>query len=307
MNNNKLWLYLLIALAFYLVGCKENPTGQVNEFNDQDALKELITNDALFTSEQTLLNDGDPTTTGLQKGTATINPLRWGRKIVSFERNVDFIMLTDSMATAIVTNLITGYLWIKQVDTTLPVITKNFIDTTKRIIKFSRVNRLGDKRKNWKISAISAMKGGTASAGIQIQKVTFIIGNDSINVVDPLNRFFEISLDSWNRWRLRSIPANFNDSLKVRLELISVDPVSDIVSVHKPYLPQYSMKPRALMKLISSTPTGDGKYLRVYENAWKSVWAGRHHVIASAITRESIYDDVKPFNSEYWGIPFIVE
>ena len=46
-------------------------------------------------------------------------------------------------------------------DTMFSIIKKNFTETIVRLVKFVRINRTKDPRNNWKISEISAVKGGT--------------------------------------------------------------------------------------------------------------------------------------------------
>jgi hypothetical protein len=307
----KRWPVLLLVPLFilYFDACKKGPTqpaeNQSTEMTEQEAIADVISNDALFTADQKLLDDGEPSSTSLKKGEAAVIPLKWGRKIESSNRSTDFSRLTDTTAMVTITNVLTGYIWIQPFDTTAPIIKKNFTETTTRIVKFIRIARVKDKRKNWAVSEVSAMKGGTATTGIEIQKVTFFIGSDTLQITDPLNYFLKIGRSGMGG--MRSISNTFTDSLKVRVEIKSSDPDSDIVSAHRPYYQILKRMFRAPMKLVSSASTTDGKYLRVYENSWKGVWTGRHHAIVGAMTRESIFDDIKPLSSELWGIPFIVE
>jgi hypothetical protein len=60
------------------------------------------------------------------------------------------------------------------------------------------------------------------------------------------------------------------------------------------------------MKLLSSSANGDGSFTRVYESNWKGAYIGRFHIMISAITRVSIYDNLAPFSSNIWGLPYLV-
>jgi len=77
--------------------------------------------------------------------------------------------------------------------------------------------------------------------------------------------------------------------------------------VHRPSFSAGQWQYRAHMNLVSSTPNGDGTFTRVYEISWKGVWQGRNNMLVSAVTRGSILDDIVPFSSQIWGVPFIVQ
>ena len=168
----KMWFVLMLAgfvSALWLVGCdKSNPIEPV--MNDKDAMSSIIANDALFQTDDVLLNDGNPTTmvtasNSLGKVGTVIIPRNWGRKIESFSRDVNFTVPTDSTAIVTVTHTLKGFVWIRakysSQDTAISTIKKKFTETIVRLVKFIRINRTNDPRNNWKISEISAIKGGT--------------------------------------------------------------------------------------------------------------------------------------------------
>ena len=106
-----------LVSALWLVGCdKNNSTEPVT--NDKDAMSSIVANDALFQTDDVLLNDGDPTamvtsSNSLGKVSTAIIPRNWGRKIESFSRDVNFTALTDSTAIATVTHTLQGFVWIR--------------------------------------------------------------------------------------------------------------------------------------------------------------------------------------------------
>jgi hypothetical protein len=306
---------LFLVSALWIAGCDKNNSTQPVA-NDKDAMSSIVSNDALFQTDATLLNDGDPTTTvtstnSLGKVSTAITPRNWGRKIESFNRDINFTVLTDSTALATVTHTLQGFVWIRAKytpqDTVFSVIKKNFTETIVRLVKFVRINRTTDPRNNWKISEISAIKGGTAGSQITINEMRFYTGTDTIVVTDPNNTFMKLEIG-----RGRFVPqmtANINAPIRVQVDVTSSAPDSDFVYVHRPFfnisalLWQY----RAHMNLMSSTPNGDGTFTRTYEISWKGVWMGRHDVLVSAVTRGSILDNATPFSSQVWGVPFIVQ
>jgi hypothetical protein len=274
----------------------------------------IVADDALFQTDVLLMNDGDPTTainstTVLGKINTTIIPRNWGRKIESFSRNVNFTVLTDSTATATVTHTLQGFVWITakytMQDTTVSTIKKNFTETIVRLVKFVRINRTENPRKNWKISEVSAIKGGTTGSQITINEIRFYTDKDTIIITDPNSTF--LKLEGGIARVVPELAAGVNVPIRVQVVVKSSSPDSDFVYVHRPYFNVGVWQFRAHMNLLTSTSNGDGTFNRVYEFYWKGVWQGRHNMIVSAITRSSIIDDTTPFSSQLWGVPFIVQ
>ena len=73
----------------------------------------------------------------------------------------------------------------------ISIIKKNFTETIVRLVKFVRINRTNDPRNNWKISEISAIKGGTTGSQITINELRFYAGDDTVVVTDPNNTFLK--------------------------------------------------------------------------------------------------------------------
>jgi len=310
MNSRNIFVITAVIVSFLLLaGCeKGNPTQTTPATTtDQGAMTELVANDNLFSPENSILNDGDPNSS-LQKTSAAIVPKAWGIKILSFDRNVNFTVVSDTTATAVVTNTIGGYLWIYSKDTTKQLVKKNFTEVTKRNVKFVRILRDKDLRKNWKISELSILQGGTTDGGLTIQEAVFFIGNDTLDITDPLNYYLKVG-QTIGRWGLHEMPSSAIAPLfKIQVTVKSIDPDSDIVVVHRPiWFQGHGIYHRAPMKLISSVPNGDGTSTRVYENSWIGAWTGRHNVVVNAVTRQSIFADSAAVSSQVWGIPFIVQ
>lgn len=310
------WLVLMLAglvSVLWLAGCDKNNSTEPMT-NDKDAMSSIVANDALFKTDDVLLNDGDPTATvtssnSLGKVSTAITLSNWGRKIESFSRDVNFTALTDSTAIATVTHALQGFVWIRAKytpqDTAFSIIKKNFTETIVRLVKFVRINRTKDPRNNWKISEISAIKGGTTGSQITINEVRFYTGNDTVVITDPNNTF--LKLENGRGRFVPELTADMNLPLRVQATVTSSAPDSDFVYVHRPYFYAGQWQYRAHMNLVSSTPNGGGTFTRMYEISWKGVWQGRNNMLVSAVTRESILDDIAPFSSQIWGVPFIVQ
>jgi hypothetical protein len=60
------------------------------------------------------------------------------------------------------------------------------------------------------------------------------------------------------------------------------------------------------MRLVSQIQAGE-LYERVFEYSWAGHIVGRHTVLVEAVTRGSLHDDVAPFSTQIWGIPYVVQ
>jgi hypothetical protein len=308
---------MFISVVFTLIllvgGCKDNNSvGPL--VSDKDAMTEIIASDAFFNLDNIALNDGDPSmsqSTSLGKVTTGIIPFNWGRKIQSASRTVVITKISDSTASAVVTHSWSGLVWIRGKytlqDTSYSIFTKNITETITRNVKFVKKDRDSNPRKNWKISEISVLAGGTGNSDLTIQKVVFYIGSDTLEITNPLDYFFKVE-QRYGRNGLHSVQPGINRGFKVQVTLNSTDPDSDFIVVHRPvWILNAGVYRRNIMTLVSSTQNNDNSYTRVYDLSWQGAWAGKHHVMIGAITRRSIFDDLVPFTSQMWGIPYLVE
>lgn len=222
----------MIVSTIWFVGCKDGNSTASIVWTDQDAMKELIANEALLSPESSLLDDGNPNSS-LQKTSAVIIPRAWGKKILSFSRNIDLTIVTDSTATATVTNTISGYIWIYPKDTTKQFITKNFTEVTTRNVKFLRRPFTHERGKNWYISEISILQGGTTNNNITIQRLVFYIGDDTLEIENPLDYYLKVG-QTYGRWGLHEFVSNSAYPFKIQVKVKSTDPDSDIVVEHHP-------------------------------------------------------------------------
>ncbi len=307
-NKWIMFVSVVFTFIFLVSGCKENNSTEPTEKTDQEAMTLLVANDALFSPESSLLDDGNPNSS-LQKISAVIIPRAWGRKILSFNRNIAFTVVSDSTATATVTNTISGYICIYPKDTTKQLTTKDFTEVTTRNVKFVRRPFTRERGKNWKISEISILQGGTTNNNITIQRLVFYIGGDTLEIENPLDYYLKVG-QIHGRGGLHELVASSVHLFKIQVKVKSTDPDSDIVVAHRPvWASAPGLYRRGAMKLVSDSTVsnGDGTFSRVYENSWQGAWAGRHHVMVNAITRESIFTDSVAFSSQVWGIPYIVQ
>lgn len=297
----------LVAASF--VGCADNDVAGPSEASNIQAAAEIIAADDFFTSDLNYLDDGD---VSLGKVDTAIIPRVWGRKIdrTSLQRNVVTTVLNDTTMESVVTHTFTGTFWIRarmQGDTTVRTYLKPFTEQTVRRVVLSKVANTAEPRRNWRISEVSAMEGGTISSPqVNIDNVTFFIGTDTLSISDPLAYAMRLGRPL-RLGGMPELPPTFNDDFRVRVTITSSD-TGNFVSAHRPYWTLATgWRYRAPMQLVSFTDNGNGTVTNVYEHSWRGVWSGRHHLMISAVTQSSLFDNVAPFSSEIWGIPFLVQ
>lgn len=304
----------MLSIVF-LAGChKSNEmatepiVAQTVSQQTQTAIAGVINKDPLFTSDAATLSDTlPPPIIGNDTSIARRN---WGRKIESSTRDVAYDQINDSTVLATVTNTLVGQVWIHIRQGVLDtIIYKPLTETLVHKALFNRVALQGfSQLYNWKMVAISGTVGGTNNGGISILNTKFFIGGDTVEVLSPLDSLFQFPLGkAHSRGEIHEVKENPYESFKVQVTVRSTDPDSDIVVAHQPYMgAQECRYRRGGMKLVSSVNNGDGSFTRVYESNWRGAYAGRFHIMLSAITRISIYDNLAPFSSQIWGVPYIV-
>ena len=305
-----------VTAAILIVGCSKSVTGPEN-FQDADkqALEELILAEPLLTSDASTLND-DGVSPGMEVGSLSkdataIYPRGWGRKVTDAARTITYDQVNDSTVVATVNYTLTGVVLIRAKYSpqalTDTIIAKPFTETTTHKVRFVRVAHTAVPRVNWRMREVSAVKGGTSGSQVTIAHLTVIIGSDTVDVTDPNDYFLKLGFRG--RGGVPEIPPSPTQQVSVQVTVVSSDPDTDMVSLHRPLLPTTVMQAKGMsvrMQLISQTQTGNS-YMRVYGASWQGVFLGRHHMFVSALTRSSIFDDQAPFSSQLWGVPFIVQ
>jgi len=296
-------LAVVAAATVVLSGCKSTTEPVEDELA---VLQEMIESDPLFTSDQMLFNDADDQS-GLSKTTAPILPIAWGRRVDNADRSVTFDRFGDTLIVATIVHSMSGDIVIAHRDTlndTTLVVEKPFAESTTRKVRFTRIARTNNPRANWRFREVSGVDGGTtSSAAITFDTLKAFIGNDTLTVTDPTEFFLRFA-DFAGR-HVPSIASNV--PVTVQLTITSTESDTDLVFIHRPgmWLNSSILRPaRIRMSLVSQT--GNGPYTRTYEHTWTSHVQGRHHFFVSGITRNSLFDDVAPWSTKIWGIPYLV-
>lgn len=285
--------------AVLLWGCQSSTEPVEDKYT---VFQDLIASDPLFTNDAALLaGDQDVPTVSLMKTNTAIIPLVWGRRVTGGSRSVSFQELADSVVIATITGTITGNVRIAALDsvgdTTLTLVSKPFTETLTRKVKFYRIANTDRIRDNWRMRDISALKGGTTNSLITIDQLQAIFGTDTLTVTDP-NEFY-LRFAGFAGRHLPSIGTT--TPAKVRITITSTESDTDFVMLHRAGL----LRPVHVRTTLVSQ-TGSGPYTRVYEFSWNSHVTGRHHFFVSAVTRNSLFDDVAPWATQLWGFPYLV-
>lgn len=307
--RTKVVLLLLAAVALFVVGCQNDVVGPAVGEKDLQAIKELIASEPLFTSDREILNDGDAVSFSiLGKTTAPIYPMGWGRRITSVSREVTFDQVSDTVVVATITHTLTGEVKIRAKyslsDTSFTLITKPFTEQTVRKVKFYRVRRTDDPKRNWQPREVSGTAGGTQNANVVINRLEVIVGTDTLVITNPIDYFLKLG-----KFGGREVPVlGASTPIKVRVSITSTETDTDFVSLHRPGMMMMGLLRPALirMQLVQQTQVGSS-YERVYEHSWTGHFPGKHHIFVSALTRPSLFDDVAPFSTKLWGVPYIVQ
>ena len=322
MRRRKLLAFGIILLVA-LWGCDHLTAPDSTQLNDQDmaALKKMILDDPLNTSDPYVLNDGSQPSFSigsLGKTETAFIPVTWGRTITSFNRDIQFTSVNDTTTIATLTHTLEGTVFIvgkySATDTSRTTIKKPFTETTIRNIKFyKRANdtRTTDStRKGWRPTEVSASKGGTKNSLVTITKLEVTVGTQTIVITDPTEYYMKLFADGRG---VKPMIFSFasKQPVKVRLTLTSADPDTEWVAVHRPAMlmglrPEMVKPVQERLKLVSQSQNG-ASYERVFEGSWDAVFMGRQSFFVSALTHSSLFDDTAAFSSQIWGVPYITQ
>jgi len=319
MKNSKKFLLKFSSAIFILffasfIGCKNSPTDSVvntEPTTDKAALEKITLEDSALSSfelnynEEGMMDMMSPM--GMGKTTSEIFPVKVGRKITSVTRTFTITQLSDTTAEGNLVLVFTGNLLIgvtkdpsiKSIDT---VISKPFVTTVERNVKFVKVANTNHPLQNWRISASSLTKGGTNSANIFIKSITVKLpSGDEILITDPLNYYLSHGLG-----RMKQIPiVSQNQDVTVEVEIHSAYASEDFVSLT--YGAGFHNKMnRAKRKFVLLSDDGLGN--KVYSQTYRAnSFMGYFHAVIDAMPTQVVKDDTAPVESSAWGFPYIVK
>jgi len=303
MKSHRILLAAPLALLV-LAGCGKSgeslsPAAPGGTSADQvEVTQQLTLNGALVEDEglstiavQTALAEAGASSPMLASVQETIVPRFFWRTIRDVDRRLEFSFSDFDTAgrpwTAIVTvhKRLLGGFHILTVDSIAPdsvvrrTIHKPLDDHWVRRVLLKRVRPAGSDRAVWRVAGTTAVKVTSKDALTQIQSVQVQGGGLDTTITNPLEFF-----------RLRQI--------------LRVDPNADV------QLTVTTLRSDDLVLLYAGDRrfrfhnNGDG----TYSGVWKSpALAGVRHVGVNALSNGTLFDDVAPYDSQAWILPYLVK
>lgn len=274
-------------------------------------LEMLVSNDPLIDSDIIPLDDGDAYTSDYCGGSTRINdrgyPLRWGRIIHKAKKSVAIEEVGADGVIATVTRAIEGILKISapyQLSTRMrhSMISKPFSERSVRRARFMRVGDSSDPGRNWKLTGVSMVHGGTEQSSVTISELEMRTRH---------GEFVSLRSPDENTWPLRinghahmaTVEGETDLEVRVKVQTTEVEP--NMVVLRSGYRGKWGQ--RTLLPLRLENRRGN-QYIHTYENTVRAQpRPGVFHAVVEAISRESLCDMEAPVVTRFWGIPYTVQ
>ncbi len=313
-----LFACVVLVTSVFIIGCKDSvnapnlsTSSQSNlSTAEKQAITQMAEQDSAVASFDPSFNESQ-SDSYLGKTDAAITPYFVWQHVILTNKAYSFTTVGDS-AYLKVTKTYQGVLNIAastQGGGTSPdtIITKNFTSVLNRQLLFVKIDSTDNPMLNWKLAGISLVSGGagTSSGNFNINSLTLTLSSgDTVTITDPQNFFIARSY-LWNRWH--SCPQyNANDSVKVSVEVYSAYADTDFVTITYGADSYEQHRDKVKLDLVSQMPSGSG-YVRVFERTFKlRNYRGYFSAVLNAFTRQTIYDDSAPVESNTWGLPYKV-
>jgi hypothetical protein len=310
-------LLFFTVFALYLAGCSESAVDPENQTDDQ-YIQEVVTkgigsnnqeDDDLMSSEAYDLDDGGAVGGG---DTPIDSLLRWGRKVLSVNVNVNITGEGDSLKIASITRTISGeFIIVGIVAGVQKTIVKPYTEVLKRNVIFKRIAHTPRPRFNWKLYKVSMVDGETTSpqAGseyVQMNKVEVYVNNVLVNTFNGPD--FTQNVFTTKRFNGSGIPGvHRGDQVRIKVYTFSKQSEQDIVAWH--WARNTFGFHRVPFEMTSQIPNGQ-YWDRIYEKTFTVYGYHRHGIFngfISASTHKSLYDDSPvEFASDLVGTPYRV-
>lgn len=323
MNIKKVVFYyisLIALLVFLLVITACNPESSLTsptEINTstQSLLKQLIEEDESYQSFELNYNEEDVMDFEGSLPKAII-PVKVGQRMKLVEKTHDFVFNEDSTEAVVTsTRIFEGKMKIAGsydeftrgdsgiVDT---IVEKIYTTTITHVAKLEKVQETIFPKRNWKLTEISLMDGGTGSQDIMISKLTVTPEDGEIMEVTDPNSYFTTRMAG----RKKHVPfMRGGEEVTVTVEILSAFEDDDFVTMTRGAVKgKKHRRAKSKFELVSSeTDPETGLYKKVYENTIRIFGhRGHRHAVVNVMTKQSIYDDSAFVEQDSWGIPYQV-
>lgn len=304
-------LLLPMAVLLAATGCSKNPQApdQLGSSADRAAIQQTIQGDDLFNS-QGFDDEGAQAPTydnGMPKTAEAIEPIKYGRRGMLRLETVDIEFTTDTTAIATVVHSLNGRFFILAENNTDPnavgtLYSKEMENTILRKAKLVKVRNTGNERHDWRVTEVSGCVASSPGTTISISEMTLKYPDGStLTVTDPLSYFMS---------RETGLPEfDPGDSAKVFVKLSNTNefpplPGETVLLRHAmDHRFHRARKPFNDEGIYPDEVAGDGIYSGAYRIGPRR---GLHHGGIDTIDNGTIYDNVAPYNTLVWSLPYLV-
>lgn len=289
MKNVMLTLLLIIGIAFAF-GCDKSPTDSPEPAtaDEQEVLDALDSELELFPTEirDNQVDDGATIFSGTDVDGAiaeTIQPLRFGRQVLSrtHSRTVDFT--SDSTATVTITMEMSGIFHIFGIaegDTVPTHFEKPFADQGIRYAYLKKFAPNPDLPARWGLIGLTGTLIESPDGTVEIESIAFQGASIDTVVTDVLGMFSRNNI----------LTVEHGDEVTVTVTTSHVD--DEVFGHFRPWF-----HPR-----LRFDPNGDGTYTFV----WHPIRPGVHHVTVDALSHGTLFDSDAPYDDMGWGLSYRV-
>lgn len=323
----------MFTVLFFMFGACQSPMEvPLSLFEEAQPYFEFVMiNEDFFVSEEEILND--PEQNGFSKGMnpddAQFTPLFIRRVITSIDRTFSYEFENNDIVNVTMVRTIEAELRMRGTvsgSNGVSIVIKEFSETAERRAKFIRVSDTGIVEDDWKLAAISLLSGGTEEPDFVIVQIKMEIrGGRTFDFTDPLDTYLRIGNTD------RGVPAanlaEFRQGgfrLEISVESKNPDPETlflrhgGVFAGGRTDAPGYMR--RARIPLDSEQVRENNILVRTYIIDWtpfaefagvvargSDIKTGRLSAIVEAISHYTFHDTAAPVQTNYWGVPFIIQ
>ncbi len=313
---------VVVILSVFMFGCKDSVNapnlGTNSKSNlstlDKQAMSQIAELDSVVASFDPNFNESQ-SDSYLGKINSAITPFIVWQHVILTNKTFEFTPASDSVniGDSVYVKLTRTYQGVLNIaasnqDTlTRPdtIITKNFTTNVVTRLLFQHVDTTSNPMHNWKLLGVSLASGGTNTTNFKINSLTVTLSSgDTVTITDPTNYFISRS-DKWKHWH-RCPEFGSDDSVKISVEVYSAYADTDFVTLTYGADHHGLHRNKSKLDLVSQTASGGG-YIRTYQKTFNvSHYRGYFSAVLNAFTRQTIYDDSAPVESNTWGLPYKV-
>lgn len=265
-----------------------------------------VENEPVFQDFLALLIDGDAFPFEYQGGRGapqeSVTQIHWGRVLRSVSQTVQLDKTEQDIVEGTVVTHLEGAIKISAPYHVSrrkrhAVVFKPFMENCVRKVFFERTNNSADPSKAWKLSALTAAKGGTDDTEVHIDALTMKFGEESQRLIQsPLEHLIRVGANENIAQR-----ESAGDTVSLELKVRSSEMEQNVI-VLRTALDQETIVRQQLQ--FENDTREDVIYCQNYRGAVPaSAGSSSRGMIAEAVLRSSLYDTGAPVNTSFWVFP----